>query len=100
VDNAIKYTPSSGLITVRAEKEGGHIVFSVNDTGPGIPPRERERIFEQFAQVEGEKLSHRGFGLGLAFCKLAIAAHGGKIWVEDGEGGVGSQFKFTLPIES
>ena len=71
---------------------------SVTDNGPGIPPDQRGRIFERFTQVEGERRARRGFGLGLAYCRLAVERHKGKIWIEDGEGGVGSRFIFTLPI--
>jgi signal transduction histidine kinase len=70
----------------------------VTDAGPGIPSDQRRRIFERFAQVSGEQPRRRGFGLGLAFCRLAVEAHGGQIWVEPGPGGVGSAFKFTLPL--
>ncbi len=99
MDNAIKYTPNEGKITIAARWEDENTVgISVTDTGPGIPPQERERIFERFAQVAGDKPRRRGFGLGLTFCKLTVEAHGGRIWVEPGEGGVGSSFTFTLPL--
>jgi signal transduction histidine kinase len=98
IDNAINYTPAGGQVTVAAEAGDDQVVVSVADTGMGIPPEERERIFERFAQLPGEKGKRRGFGLGLAFCRLAVEAHGGHIWVEPGEGGVGSRFVFTLPL--
>lgn len=98
MDNAIKYTPNEGRITLAGRVEGEQVVVSVTDTGPGIPPQERERIFERFAQVAGDKPRRRGFGLGLTFCKLTVQAHGGRIWVEAGDGGVGSRFAFTLPV--
>lgn len=97
LDNAVKYTPR-GAITIGAAREGNHIKVSVNDTGPGIPPEERERIFARFTQVEGEETLRRGFGLGLRFCYLAVQAHGGAIWVETGDDGIGSKFVFTLPV--
>jgi len=99
-DNALKYTPPDGRITLAAQllPTGEMARISINDTGPGIPPQHRERIFERFVQVEGERLKRRGFGLGLLFCKLAIEAHKGRIWVEDGENQIGTQFVFTLPI--
>jgi signal transduction histidine kinase len=99
MDNALKYTPDGGRVTVAAEVQGENILVSVTDTGLGIPESQRERIFERFAQVQGEKRARRGFGLGLAYCHLAIEAHGGRIWVEPGEGGVGSRFAFTLPLK-
>jgi signal transduction histidine kinase len=99
MDNALKYTPDGGRVTVAAEVQGENILVSVTDTGLGIPESQRERIFERFAQVQGEKRARRGFGLGLAYCHLAIEAHGGHIWVEPGEGGMGSRFAFTLPLK-
>lgn len=98
VDNAIKYTPDQGQITLAAELEENEVKVSVADTGPGIPENQRQRIFERFAQVSGDKHARRGFGLGLAYCRLAVEAHGGRIWVEPGEDGVGSRFVFTLPL--
>jgi signal transduction histidine kinase len=69
----------------------------VADTGPGIPPDFRESIFDKFVQVDGSALPrNRSTGLGLAFCKMAVEAHGGRIGV-DSELGKGSNFWFTLP---
>lgn len=99
LDNAVKYTPR-GAVTVAAGLEGDRIKVSINDTGPGIPPAERERIFARFTQVEGEETRRRGFGLGLRFCYLAVQAHGGDIWVETGDDDVGSKFVFALPVST
>jgi len=96
VGNAIKYTPGGGQITVAAGSHNSHVEISITDTGPGIPPEDRERIFERFTRIKENTSSRKGFGLGLAFCRLAVEAHGGKIWVEDGDGGMGSRFIFTL----
>jgi signal transduction histidine kinase len=98
LDNAIKFTPSGGRIRVSAEACGAQVSISVSDSGYGIPPDQRERIFDRFARVSDDKPRVRGFGLGLTFCKLAVEGHGGRIWVEDGENSVGSRFVFTLPI--
>jgi signal transduction histidine kinase len=98
IGNAIKYTPGEGKITVTAEAQDDHIQVNVTDTGPGISPEDRKRIFERFAQVEGSS-SRQGFGLGLSFCRLAVEAHGGQIWVESGDDEIGSRFSFTLPLE-
>ena len=103
VDNAVKFSPKGGFIEVmvRADEQSNCLMVSVTDMGPGIPAEERERIFERFTQVQaekGEKKSRRGYGLGLVFCRLAMRAHNGRIWVEDGYDGVGSRFVFTLPI--
>ncbi len=99
VDNALKYVPAKGRIVITARPEGDLVRLSVTDNGPGIAPEERERIFARFTQTATEKARRRGFGLGLSYCKLAVEAHGGKIWVEAGEGGVGSRFVFTLPVK-
>ncbi|HEY4723483.1 MAG TPA: ATP-binding protein [Anaerolineae bacterium] len=99
LDNAISFTPEDGLIAVEVAAEPDRIRVSVADSGPGIPPEDRVRIFERFAQVPRKAL-RRGFGLGLTFCRLTIEAHGGRIWVEPGEGDIGSRFIFTLPRSS
>ena len=103
VDNAVKFSPKGGFIeiVVRVDNETNNLLVSVTDAGPGIPAEERERVFERFTQVQterGEKKSRRGYGLGLVFCRLAMRAHNGRIWVEDGYNGVGTRFVFTLPI--
>lgn len=98
LDNALKYTPNSGKIVLAAEAYADHLIISVTDEGPGIPQEERERIFERFAQIGDSNLTRRGFGLGLTFCRLAVAAHNGNIWVEPGTKGKGSRFAFTLPL--
>ncbi|MCS6860622.1 MAG: ATP-binding protein [Abditibacteriales bacterium] len=73
---------------------------SVADTGRGVPPQDRERIFEKYQQVE-DKWTYgiKGTGLGLPIARQIVEAHGGKIWVES-ELGRGSVFQFTLPITS
>jgi signal transduction histidine kinase len=99
LDNAIKFTPNGGLISVKAELRGSEIAVSINDTGSGIPPEQRDQIFERFARgTQGSSLV-RGFGLGLTFCRLAVKAHDGRIWIEDGDGGMGCKSVFTLPLE-
>lgn len=96
VENAIKFTPAEGKIYVTAGQDGGAVKVCVKDCGPGIPPAERERIFDKFTRLN-MKQGPRGLGLGLAYCRLAVAAHGGRIWVEDADG-PGSSFCFTLPL--
>jgi signal transduction histidine kinase len=114
LDNAIKFSPAQGVVTIGAFLAGGthappddapvHVTFDdtreylvvwVQDRGPGIPPAYFQRIFEKFGQVRGRKV--RGTGLGLTFCRLAVEAHGGRIWVESEEG-AGSVFAFALPV--
>jgi PAS domain S-box-containing protein len=100
LDNALRHTPFGGKITISAELTDAQdwAVVRVTDTGPGIPIEVRSRIFDKFAQTEHKALrGHQGTGLGLTFCKLAVEAHGGQIWVEDGPNG-GAAFCFTLPV--
>ncbi len=100
LDNAIKFIPDTGEITVGANRHDEEVRVSINDTGFGIPAEQREYIFDRFARGSNGYARQRGFGLGLTFCRLAVEAHGGRIWMEDGDGGVGSKFVFTLPVEN
>jgi signal transduction histidine kinase len=95
--NALRFAPADGEIRVGIVAEAEHVRIFVADTGPGIPPDFRESIFDKFVQVGGSALpTNRSTGLGLAFCKMAVEAHGGRIGV-DSEMGKGSNFWFTLP---
>jgi PAS domain S-box-containing protein len=97
LDNALKFTPSGGQVTLSAEPYPENMVaVSVSDTGPGIPDGYREKIFERFTQIPGQSGRRRGSGLGLTFCRLAVEAHGGQIWV-DSKDEDGSVFTLTLP---
>lgn len=98
LDNALKFTPANGRVCVTATSDGRSARVSVSDTGPGIPPDARSVIFEKFGQVRGVRRPQRSSGLGLAFCKLAVQAHGGEIGVES-DGTSGSEFWFSLPAE-
>jgi signal transduction histidine kinase len=95
LENAIKYTRGGDQITVKAASEDGEVVVSVADSGPGIPAEDLDKIFDKFTRVTSDDRP-KGLGLGLAFCRMAVEAHGGKIWVESEEG-KGSTFFFTLP---
>lgn len=98
VDNAIKHGGGSKQITLSAQQDGDMMVISVADKGPGIPPEYRQKIFEKFQRINQEgRGSSKGMGMGLAFCRLAVEAHGGSIWVDDAPGG-GARFNLTLPI--
>jgi signal transduction histidine kinase len=103
LDNALKFTPDGEEITLRAVHENGErgnvLLASVRDAGPGIPHEYKEKVFDRFAQVHDQAAPRgpRGSGLGLAFCKLAVEAHDGRIWVET-EPGEGCTFYFTLPV--
>ncbi len=97
LDNAIKFSPSPGTITVRVRSEPDEVQFSIIDLGPGIPLPYQQRIFEKFFQITLPAKDMRpGTGLGLTFCKLAVEAQGGRIWVES-DGHNGAAFHFTLP---
>ncbi|MBI4411749.1 MAG: hybrid sensor histidine kinase/response regulator [Deltaproteobacteria bacterium] len=100
VTNALNHTPEGGKIIMgtildKAEKKW---TFWVKDSGKGIPEKYHEKIFEKFAQVREDKLkNYSGAGLGLTFCKLAVEAHNGRIWLES-EQGLGSTFWINLPL--
>jgi signal transduction histidine kinase len=98
LSNAIKFTPEGGRIRVAVEAKENEVWVSVRDTGIGIPPREQERVFDRFYQVE-PSLTRRfeGIGLGLSIAKAMVELHGGRIWVESVEG-MGSSFTFALPL--
>jgi signal transduction histidine kinase len=98
--NALKHTAQGAEIAIRASmtEDGSAMQVSVKDNGDGIPPEFLERVFEKFGQAEAKKRKFRmGVGLGLTFCKLAVEAHGGRIWVES-ELGKGSEFFVRLPV--
>ena len=96
LDNAIKYTPQGGRVTLLGDGAGDHVIVSVIDTGPGIEPRHQQRIFERFYRVDGGRArSDGGSGLGLAIVKHLTQAQGGEVGVESGRGG--SRFWVRLP---
>ncbi len=83
IENACKYTPTNGVIVLETRiLDDGKISVEVSDQGPGIPIDAREKVFEKYAQIEGRSAKH-STGLGLVFCRLAIEAHGGRIYVTD-----------------
>jgi DNA-binding response OmpR family regulator/signal transduction histidine kinase len=97
LDNARKFAPPGSVITIHARQDGAMVMLGVRDQGPGIPPRERERIFERFYQLEQPATRNvGGSGLGLAICKAIVEAHGGQISVAEAPGG-GADFVFSLP---
>ncbi len=97
LSNALKYTPEGGTISGSLIDEGDFITVRIQDTGPGIPQKDQQRIFEKFTQVQEKHIQRHGTGLGLTFCQLAVNAHEGEIWVES-ETGEGSTFAFRLPV--
>ncbi len=97
LDNAIQYTLPGGQITLSAARDGHEVVFTVSDTGIGIPKADQPRIFERFYRVDAARSREvGGTGLGLAIAKHLVEVHGGRLWV-DSEIGQGSQFHFSVP---
>lgn len=96
-ENAIRYAPPSSTVTLSAVREGQTTELRVRDAGPGIPAEMRDKVFDPFVQVEsGERVVERtSRGLGLSFCKAAVEAHGGRIWVDDAA--PGTIFCLRLP---
>jgi signal transduction histidine kinase len=99
LSNAVKFTPAGGEVDVSATRVNGEVRVSVADTGPGIAPEDRDRIFEEFQQSETGVGQREGTGLGLALSKRFVELHGGRIWLES-ELGRGSTFTFALPARS
>ena len=100
IQNALTHSPRNVRVWLRARHDGASdgVLFTVADNGPGIPKEYHEIIFRKFEQAKAPSAPRvRSSGLGLAFCKLAVEAHGGRIWVQSEEG-KGSQFHFTLPV--
>jgi signal transduction histidine kinase len=91
--NALKFSPEGSTVTVRLTLSHGAARFSIADQGPGIPAEFADVIFEPFSQVKG---TQGGTGLGLTFCRVAVQAQGGKIWVESHHG-QGTIMHFTIP---
>ena len=98
VDNAIRFSPPDGRVRVRVWRDDGEAGIEVSDDGPGVAPDARERIFDRFAREDPARARAGGAGLGLAICREIVNAHGGRIWVENGERG-GSRFVVALPLE-
>ena len=97
VVNALKFAPPGSPLLVLVEDRPDGVWFGVRDQGPGVPVEYRQSIFNKFEQVDAWRQGQRrGTGLGLAFCKLAVEAHDGRIGVDCPEGG-GSTFWFTIP---
>ncbi|OZI65318.1 sensor histidine kinase [Bordetella genomosp. 1] len=96
LENAAKYTPAAGTITLSAQAREGEMQVSVSDDGPGVPPGSERRIFQKFSRGERESATP-GVGLGLAVCQAIVEAHRGRIWVEP-VAPHGARFTFTLPL--
>ncbi len=98
VDNALKFTPPEKSVTISTWCVAGEVFVAVEDSGPGIPPERRHRIFDRFARADARDQGSRGFGLGLAYCRSAVTAHGGRIWVEESTRLGGARFVIALPF--
>lgn len=105
IGNAIKFTPNGGKVTVRISESphngsvsnGFHV--EIIDTGPGIPPDERKKIFDKFQQLASTRTQqHGGTGLGLSIASGIVEAHGGKLWVDAGDNEQGCNFQFFIPL--
>jgi two-component system, sensor histidine kinase and response regulator len=99
VQNALSHSARAVTVTLGARREGDGTLFTVADDGVGIPVEYHDIIFRKFEQVKTPHIPRvRSSGLGLAFCKLVVEAHGGRIWVKSGGDMVGSAFHFWLPV--
>ena len=100
LDNAVQYSPPGGQIEVKVHSTGQDVVFTVSDTGIGIPESDLQRIFERFYRVDAARSREAGgTGLGLSIARHIVDAHGGKIWVESAVGS-GSSFHFSIPAQA
>jgi signal transduction histidine kinase/CheY-like chemotaxis protein len=97
LSNAVKFTPDGGTVDVRAARSGDELVVTVSDSGFGVPPEDRERIFESFQQGGRGVAREEGTGLGLTLTRRIIELFGGRLWLES-EVGVGSTFGFAIPL--
>jgi len=98
VSNAVRYSPENATIELAVSLQGREIVFSVTDEGPGIPPEEREHVFDKFVRLRRDRDVPGGTGLGLAIAKNLVELHSGRIWVEAAPNG--SRFLVAIPYEA
>jgi signal transduction histidine kinase len=99
VDNALRHSPPGEPVRLEADAADGVVRFRIRDRGPGIPPALRERVFDKYVRVDKSPsdAGSVGKGLGLAFCRIAVEAHGGRIWVDDNQP-QGSVFTVQMPV--
>lgn len=98
LDNAIKYTPSGGTVNVAVQRSGGHFQLTVEDSGPGVPPEDRERIFDRFYRVAGQQSRVGGSGLGLAIVKTIAEMHAASIAISESEALGGLLVTLVFPL--
>ena len=99
INNAIKYSPSGGTISVKGEKTDGEYLVTVEDQGIGMTPEQVEKIFDKFFRADASNTAIEGTGLGMSIVKHIVEMHGGRVWVKS-EKGKGSVVKFTIPLPS
>lgn len=97
LDNALRYSPLHGHVAIDVRREARELELVVRDQGPGVPRHERERIFEMYVQLDEHNPERTGHGLGLVFCRRALEAQGGRIWVDETSDG-GAAFHARLPL--
>jgi signal transduction histidine kinase len=98
LSNAVEHTRSGTAVRLAARHEPNHVIVSVSDQGPGVPPAMLDRLFQPFARWQGQKTpGHTSHGLGLAIAKRMVDAHQGRIWLE-ANSNQGATFSFSLPI--
>jgi two-component system sensor histidine kinase KdpD len=100
IDNAAKYAPPGTTITLRARREGGVVKMQVLDEGPGLPPEDRERIFDKFYRVRSGDKQRAGTGLGLSIARGFLEAMGGTITATNRSDRSGAVFTLTVPVPS
>ncbi len=99
IENAVKYTPNDGRIEVETQEVDDKVIFTVRDSGPGIPPQDREHIFEKFFRGSMAQTKTKGTGLGLFLVKYFVELHGGEVFLES-DIGKGTRVGFTLPLQA
>jgi signal transduction histidine kinase len=98
ISNAVKYSPDGGTIRITGRADGDDAIVSVSDQGIGIPPEERDKLFQRFYRIDNSlRRQTQGAGLGLFLSRAIVEAQGGQIWVES-QAGRGSRFSFTLRL--
>jgi two-component system sensor histidine kinase SenX3 len=97
LDNALKYSPPGSPIRITADQEDQRVVIRVHDKGPGIPERDRDRIFDKFYRRSAVKGRVPGTGLGLYIAREILRTHGGDVWIESE--GEGSEFCAAVPVQ-
>jgi len=98
LDNALKFTPREGTVTLAASVRGGRLNIIVADSGPGMSVAEQARLFQPYSRLAGSQKHNGGLGLGLSLCRTFVELHGGRISVKSHEGAGGSKFEINIPV--